>query len=125
MAINVQMSYNNGTEMVDLFPHSSIEALEEFPNLQSLLAYSFITVTIPAPSTQETTQTIQLSNWPTNGGTSYMLLASSGEQAQYDYNTINQYTISDNQLTITRLYGWPSGSIDVILIIKEWGIQNA
>lgn len=120
MAVNFRLSYNNGFEFVDLFPKSNISAIN---NNENLLKYSFIDVTIPAPTSQDVTQTVSITTTPQQvSAPVYMLLTSTGDQAKADYSTIDQYQIATNQLIITRLYNWPQNSIDVTLIFEEAGV---
>lgn len=120
MAINFRLAYNSGLEIVDLFPNSNISAIQGIDNI---MKYSTIDVTIPAPTSQDTTQIISISTTVSqvNAPVS-MILTSTGTQAEIDYATITQYEVNTNQLTITRLYTWPEDSINVTLIFEEAGV---
>lgn len=116
MAVNFRLAYNSGTQFVDLFPRTNMAAVET----DNLLQYTTIDVTIPAPSSATTTQSIAIT--PTTAQVNapvYMMLTSTGTQAQQDYATITQYEVTTNALVITRLYSQPSGSINVTLIFEE------
>ena len=120
MALNFRLAYNSGLEIVDLFPASSMVAIDGNDNI---MKYSTIDVTIPAPTTQDTTQTIAITTTPQQvAAPVYMLLTSTGQQAQSDYGTIDQYQVTTNQLVLTRLYTWPQDSINVTLIFEEAGV---
>lgn len=120
MAVNFRLSYNSGLEFVDLFPGSSMSAVQGTDNIMS---YSTIDVTIPAPATQDVTQTIAITTTDAQANAPvYMILNSTGNQSEEDYATINQFQIQTNSLVITRLYSWPKDSINVTLIFKEAGI---
>ena len=120
MAVNFRLAYNNGLGVVDLFPKSSISAIDGNDNI---MKYSILNVTIPAPTSQDVIQTIPITI--TNKQVAapvYMLLTSTGAQAEEDYFTIDQYQVTTNQLIITRLYNWPQDSINVTLIFEEAGV---
>lgn len=120
MAINFRLAYNSGLEIVDLFPNSNMSAIQ---GINNIMKYSTIDVTIPAPTSQDTTQTISISTTTSqvNAPVS-MILTSTGTQAEIDYATITQYEVNMNQLIITRLYTWPEDSINVTLIFEEAGV---
>lgn len=120
MAVNFRLAYNDGLEIVDLFPKSNFSAIE---NAGNIMKYSTIDVTIPAPSSQQLTQTISITTTSKQvNAPVYMVLNSTGEQAEEDYTTINQYRVTTNQLIITRLYKQPKNSINVTLIFEEAGV---
>ena len=120
MAVNFRLAYNSGLEIVDLFPASSMAAIE---NNSAVMQYSTINVTIPAPTSQDITQTISITTTDKQvAAPVYMVLTSTGNQAENDYSTIDQYQVTTNQLIITRLYRWPQNSIDVTLIFEEAGV---
>ena len=120
MAVNFRLAYNSGLEIVDLFPASSMSAVDGNDNV---MQYSTINVTIPAPTSQDVTQTISITTTTQQvAAPVYMVLTSTGAQAEADYATISQYQVTENQLTITRLYKWPQDSIDVTLIFEEAGV---
>ena len=120
MAINFRLAYNQGIEYVDLFPRTNMEAIL---NADSAMRYNIIDVTIPAISGNPVTQaiTIDTTNIQIDAPAS-MFLTSVGEQEENDYATIDQFEVTDSTLTITRLYNWPVGDIDVKLIFKEKGV---
>lgn len=121
MAVNFRLAYNQGIDYVDLFPRSNVQAII---GADDILQYSTINVTIPAPSDNPNTQTIAITtteaqvNAPVN-----MFLVSTGAQAQNDYGTIDQFEVQENSLVITRLYNWPSDSIEVMLVFQQKGAQ--
>ena len=121
MAVNFRLAYNSGLEYVDLFLKSSLQAVE---NTENVLKYSTINVTIPAVAENTVTQTIDIAttNSQLNSPVD-MYLLSTGKNAQNDYATITQYEVTQNQLAITRLYNWPTDSIDVVLVFKEKGVE--
>ena len=51
-----------------------------------------------------------------------MFLTSTGGTSLEDYLTIDQFQVQTNSLIITRLYAWPTNSIDAVLIFKEEGV---
>lgn len=117
MAINFRLTYNEGLSFVDLFPQSSVQAITDATNL---LQYSTINVTIPVPTTADISQTVAITTTDAQVNAPVeMYLTSTGSQAQSDYNTITQFSVTSNQLNITRLYTQPSGSINVRLVFKE------
>ena len=130
MAVDFRLAYNSGIEIVDLFPQSSIEAVQgiDFDSgYEAILSYSTLNVTIPAPTTQEVTQTIPVTFDANQNNFFYTVLVSTGAQAQSDYNTITQISTdtSNNQLVITRLYDMPQDSIEIMLIFMQGGPINA
>lgn len=117
MAVNFRLAYNEGLSFVDLFPKSSVQAITD---ATSLLKYSTINVTIPVPTGTDVTQTVAITTTESQVAAPVeMYLVSTGEQAQSDYNTIDQFSVTTNQLNITRLYDVPTGSIEVQLVFKE------
>lgn len=120
MAVNFRLAYNSGIEIIDLFPNSAISCVQGIDNI---MQYSTINVTIPAPTSQDITQTISISTTTSqvNAPVS-MILTSTGTQAEIDYATITQYEVNTNQLIITRLYTWLEDSINVTLIFEEAGV---
>ena len=118
MATNFRLSYNNGYNVIDLFPQSNMQAVA---NIGNILNTSMVEVTIP-PLGQELTreQNITLSLTPQQQSAPFfVVLKSTGEQALRDYSTIVQMYINGNTLTILRFDWWPSGSIDVQLFFEE------
>lgn len=117
MAVNFRLEYNSGTNIVDLFPQTSLDAINIS---QNILSYSTIAVSIPAPTSANLTQTVPITTTDIQiNSPVYMILVSSGTQAQSDYATITQYQVLENQLILTRLYNQPTGNIDVVLIFQE------
>lgn len=117
MAVNFRLAYNDGLDIVDLFPKSNVMSIIDNTNA---MKYSTIDVVIPAPTTEVMTQTIAITTTTAQvNAPVYMFLNSTGEQAEIDYSTITQFSIENNQLIITRLYNWPEESIDVTLLFKE------
>lgn len=117
MAVNFRLSYNEGLSFVDLFPQSSIQAISDATNL---LQYSTITVTIPASTTSDIIQTVAITTTSAQVNAPVeMYLLSTGTQAQSDYNTITQFSVTNNQLNLTRLYNQPVDDIEVQLVFKE------
>ena len=120
MALNFRLSYNAGTQFVDLFPRTGIQGVTDAGDV---LNYSTISVTIPAVLSG-TTQTISITTTETQvSAPVYMVLTSTGDQAEQDYATITQYQVQDNSLVLTRLYSFPKDSINVMLIFEEGGVQ--
>ena len=120
MPVNFRLAYNNSLNIVDLFPATNINAINDNDNI---MKYSTIDVTIPSVTTQQTTQTISIETTAQQvSAPVYMILNSTGEQAEMDYATINQYQVITNQLIVTRLYSWPQNNIDVTLVFKEAGV---
>lgn len=120
MAVNFRLAYNSALEIVDLFPASSMGAVD---GAENVMQYSTLNVTIPAPTSQDVTQTISITTTAQQvAAPVYMVLTSTGAQAESDYATISQYQVTENQLVITRLYNWPQDSINVTLIFEEAGV---
>ena len=120
MAVNFRLAYNSGLDIVDLFPASSMAAVD---GAENVMQYSTLNVTIPAPTSQDVTQTISITTTAQQvAAPVYMVLTSTGAQAESDYATISQYQVTENQLVITRLYNWPQDSINVTLIFEEAGV---
>lgn len=121
MALNFRLAYNTGIEFVDLFPWTGIEGIVDGNNI---LQYSTIPVTIPPVSSSTITQTISITTSTQQASAPvYMVLTSTGNQAEQDYATITQYQVQDNGLVLTRLYSWPQDSINVVLIFEEGGVR--
>lgn len=117
MAVNFRLSYNEGLEFVDLFPKSNVEGIIDATNL---FRYTTINVTIPVPSTSEITQNVTITTTDAQVNAPVeMYLVSTGSQAQTDYNTITQFLVTTNQLSITRLYEQPTEAVEVQLVFKE------
>lgn len=130
MAVDFRLAYNSGIEIVDLFPQSSIKAVQGInfdTGHEAILSYSTLNVTIPVPTSQEVTQIIPVTFNSNQNGFFYTILLSTGEQAQSDYNTITQIATdtSNNQLEITRLYSMPQESIEIMLIFIQGGVVDA
>lgn len=120
MALNFRLAYNAGAEFIDLFPQTGIQGITDVGNV---LSYSTINVTIPAVSSG-TTQTISIATTAAQASAPvYMVLTSTGTQAEQDYATIAQYEVQSNSLILTRLYSWPQDSIEVTLIFMEGGVK--
>lgn len=117
MAVNFRLAYNDGLDIVDLFPKSNVMSIIDNTNA---MKYSTIDVAIPAPTTEVTTQTIAITTTTAQvNAPVYMFLTSTGEQAEIDYSTITQFSVSTNELELVRLYNWPQESINVTLVFKE------
>ena len=117
MPTNFRLSYTNGIEFVDLFPSTNVAAITDADDIYQI---ETLDVTIPAPASGTSapnTQTVTITttddmvNAPFN-----IYLSSTGEQATKDYATISQAQVTANQLSITRLYTMPEGSINVTLV---------
>ena len=120
MAIDFRLAYNSGTEIVDLFPGSDIKLVRGNENI---MKYSTIEVTVPSNSAQQTTQNISITtNEKQVSAPVFMLLKSTGAQAEFDFATISQYKIEDNLLIIDRLYNFPQYDIDIVLLFEEAGV---
>lgn len=115
MALNFRLAYKKGYDYTDLFPATSLNAI-----IDSSTGIKYSTIDVTIPQTNEETQNITITTTPeqVNAGVR-MFLNTVGEQAQNDYNTITQYFVTTNQLTITRLNDKPTGSIDVTLLFIE------
>ena len=117
MAVDFRLSYNSGIEIVNLFPQSSIQAITDATNL---LQSSTINATIPVPTTADVSQTVAITTTTAQVNAPVeMYLVSTGDQAQSDYNTITQFSVTENQLNLTRLYEQPVGEIEVRLVFEE------
>lgn len=117
MAVNFRLAYNEGLSFVDLFPQSSVQAITDTTNL---FQYSTINVTIPVPTTADVSQTVAITTTTAQVNAPVeMYLVSTSDQAQSDYNTITQFSVTENQLNLTRLYEQPVGEIEVQLVFKE------
>ena len=92
MSINFRLAYNQGVNYIDLFPKTNMEAII---NNENGLSYSLINnITIPAVSQGTNTQTISINATASqNDSPFYVFLSSSGQQAQLDYQTINQNAV--------------------------------
>lgn len=116
MAVNFRLSYRSGLTYTDLFPTTNIEAVID----SNFLRYSSIEgVSIPVPSGNPTTQTIDIQTTAAQVASNVRMELATGEQD--DYNTIVQFEIQTNQLILTRLYEWPTNAITVNLIFEERG----
>lgn len=117
MSTNFRLAYTNGIEYIDLFPSTSIAGIVDSDNVFEITT---LEVTIPAPSTSITTQTVTISTTTAMVDAPFqVILNSTGTQAESDFATINQLQVTENQLLVTRLYSMPVDSIDVILIFFE------
>lgn len=116
MALNFRLAYTDSIRYIDLFPDTSIDAITD--KSDNIYQITVVPVTIPATSSNVQDITItadsNLANSPVR-----MYLVSSGEEAMIDYNTITQFEVTVNQLTITRLYEFPNDSIQVNLVFFE------
>lgn len=116
MALNFRMAYTDSIRYIDLFPDTTFEAITDKGD--NLYQITVLPVTIPAVSA--TTQNITIiADSDLADSMVNMYLVSTSEQAQEDYNTITQFSVNVNQLTITRLYEYPAGSIDVNLVFYK------
>lgn len=115
MPTNFRLAYNAGTDYVDLFPKTSIQAITDASQVYQITT---LQVTIPAVSTMTQTITITTDSAMASSPVR-MVLDSTGDQAESDYSTITQFQVNTNELVITRLYSMPTGSIDVTLIFFE------
>lgn len=112
MSQNFKLSYNMGFNYVDLFPKTSIEAIK-FNQDISYQTSIFVTV----PATTDLIQTIPIPitqkylNVPV-----FMELLDGKKNDQYNYATISQFRIIENNLEITRLFLKPTDSINIVLI---------
>ena len=112
MALNFRLAARQGTGYTDLFPR--LASIDNVIDANSAFKKETINVTIPA--TSDNTQTITITTTPEQVAAPVnMYMTSTGEQAQADYATINQFSVTDNTLTIIRVYTMPTGSIDVTL----------
>lgn len=92
---------------------------------ENVLKYSEIEVNIPAVAEGQNIQNIAITTTARQvDAPVYMMLLSTGEQAEKDYGTITQFAVMENQLTITRLYSWPTGEIKVKLLFEEKGLAG-
>ena len=117
MPTNFRLSYTNGIEFVDLFPSTNVAAITDADDIYQI---ETMDVTIPAPASGTSapnTQTVTITTTDDMVSALFnMYLVSTGEQATKDYATISQAQVTTNQLSITRLYTMPEGSIDVVLV---------
>lgn len=113
--VDFRLSYKNNTEYVDLFPRTSMEGI-----IGAEQAFKKVSLDVTIPASQDTTQTIQITtDAKMPDSIVEMYLVTTGEQAEQDYATIDQYEIQTNQMIITRLGNKPTGSIDVVLLFYE------
>lgn len=120
LPIDFRLAYNAGLNYIDLFPQTSMTAILDG---DSLLSYSTLNVTIPAPTGNPQIQTISITTTAEqNKAPFYVFLVSTGTQAQADYNTIDQIQVTSNQLSVVRLNNWPVGEIEIILFFLESGV---
>lgn len=116
MSINVRLAYNQGSEYIDLFPRTSIDNIVDIENT---IKFSSLIVNIPVIE-DNITQIIPLNLTPQqNTALVDMVLISNDKQSKDSFNTITQFQIDNNQLIITRLYGFPTKDIEVQLYFKE------
>lgn len=117
MPTNFRLSYTNGIEFVDLFPSTNVAAITDGDGIYQI---ETMDVTIPAPASGTSapnTQTVAITTTDDMVSAPFnMYLSSTGEQATKDYATISQAQVTANQLSITRLYTMPEGSINVTLV---------
>lgn len=113
MALDFRLAYTDSIRYIDLFPDTSVNAITDAgDNL-----YQVVVLPVNIPAVQTETQDIAITADASLANSIVrMYLTSSGDQAQDDYLTISQFKISLNQLTLTRLYDYPAGSIDINLI---------
>ncbi len=122
MAIDFRLSVNAGGEYTDLFPRTGMAGIK---GTENVLKYSEIEVNIPAVTEGQNIQNIAITTTARQvDAPVYMMLLSTGEQAEKDYGTITQFAVMENQLTITRLYSWPTGEIKVKLLFEEKGLAG-
>lgn len=116
MALDFRLAYTDSIRYIDLFPDTAMGAITDVGD--NLYQVTVLPVNIPAVQTETQDITI-VAGASLVGSAVRMYLVSTGDQAQQDYNTITQFEVSLNQLTLTRLYDYPTGAIDVKLVFFE------
>ena len=115
MPTNFRLSYNTGSEYIDMFFKSKTDALVDIENV-----YQIVTVDVTIPATTSNVQDVTLATDDKMANSAVrMILKSTGKQAEYDYSTITQFQVNTGKLTITRLYTMPKEAIEVTLIFFE------
>lgn len=112
MAVDFTLGYKQGAEYIDMFPHTLVEAIND---IHTEFKKQTMVVTIPASS--DTIQTITITADSRLASSPFdVFLNTTGEQAEYDFSTITQMQVLENQLIITRLYSKPQQTIEVTLL---------
>lgn len=112
MAINFKLEYNNNSTRTELYPATSLEAVNWIDNI-----YQITTMQVNIPTTTSMTQNIAISTTPELVDAYVeMYLVSKGSSANWNYGTINQFQVKTNQLTLTRLNVMPQEQITVMLV---------
>lgn len=120
MAIDFRLSVNAGGDYTDLFPRTGMKGIK---GTENVMRYSEIEVSIPAVTEGQNIQNIAIATSASQvDAPVFMMLMSTGAQAEKDYGTITQFAVTQNQLTITRLYSWPTSEIKVKLLFEERGV---
>lgn len=115
MAQNFEWKSKSGYIYDTLLPTTDISTIENLPSL-----YEITSMQVEIPSTNEFQQDITIvANEKLASSKVEMYLISTGEQAILDYATIDQFSVSENKLTIIRLTNYPTASILVELVFTE------
>ena len=123
MAVTFRFAYNGGINYIDSFPKTNVQGIADNENL---LTYSSLNVTIPVPTQVETRQIISVTTTEAQVAAPFVVyLMTQGEQARYDYDSISQIQVEENQVIITRLHYQPQQEIQILIVFSEGGVNNA
>ena len=112
MAIDFKLEYNNNSTRTELYPATSLKAVNWIDNI-----YQITTMRVNIPTPTSMTQNIAISTTPELVDAYVeMYLVSTGSSASWNYGTINQFQVTTNQLTLTRLNVMPQEQITVMLV---------
>lgn len=111
MSLNFKLAYNSGFDYVDLFPRTSVDAIEF--DKKATKQYS---IQVNIPKSNDLLQTISIKTpLELSDKIVYMTLLYRKETDIYNYSTISQFSIENGTLKITRLYGGSLSDIQVLL----------
>lgn len=120
MSVDFRLAVNTGNEYTDLFPRTGIDGVID---KNKLLKYSERIVDVEPVAEGTQIQKVAFSPQLTveqTYGVFFVELMTEGEQAQKDFDTIVQCSIKfPNEMSIMRLYSWPTALIKLKLIFQE------
>ena len=117
MAVNFRWAVREGAEYTDLFPQIEASNILDLDN-----ALHFQTMNVSIPTTTSITQNITITTTPELVAAPVRMFPTANTAAYMDaYNTISQFNVTTNRLTITRLSTMPTTAIIVTLVfyLKE------
>lgn len=115
MATNFRLMYNTGIDYNDMFQQTDVEAIIGAENI-----FNTSEIDVNVPATQDNIQNISITTNSSQVNSVFRVyLNTTGEDALTAYNTITQAQITNNQLTLVRLYDKPTTDISIKLVFYE------